>query len=77
MLGISALWVFQHVAKVSAHGWLASMGMTGASTGMATATFIGLVLVYVIQVRLAMAVFGLWRDWLRGPDSQNENPSKS
>jgi hypothetical protein len=67
------LWIIQHVAKVYTYGWLASMGLIGASTAMVAATFVGLAIVYLIQVRLALAVFGLWRDWLRGRTSDSEH----
>jgi hypothetical protein len=66
MLGICVLWMIQHVHKVYAHGWFAAMGLNGASTPLAVATVVGLGIVYVIQIRLALAVVGLWRDWSRG-----------
>lgn len=71
MLGISSLWIIQHVAKVYAHGWLASMDLSGASIALVIATFLGLFLVYVIQIRFAMAAVRLWRAWYQGRTSKS------
>jgi hypothetical protein len=39
LLAISVLWMMQHVAKVYAYGWVASMGLYGASPLMTVLTF--------------------------------------
>jgi hypothetical protein len=68
-LGISVLWIIQHVAKVYAYGWFASPGLNGASTAMIVTTFVGLGVVYFILLRVVMVVVGPWRDWFRGRTS--------
>jgi hypothetical protein len=71
MLAVCAFWVAQHIAKVRAHGWFASLGLTGASQVAVFVTFAGLALVYFMQIRLVLLVVSLWRDWLGRSRTRN------
>ena len=64
MLAVSVVWNIQHFMKVSAHGWSAALGLNDATTVYVLATFLGLLLVYFLQIRLAAAVFAGTRRWL-------------
>ena len=62
-LAICVLWTVQHVAKLRAYGWTASMGLTDRSQLHVVATIAALVFGYLVQLRLVWMVARLWKYW--------------
>ena len=65
MFVVSILWNIQHVAKVYKYGWFATMGLSGTSTPHIVVTFVGLGVVYVVQLALLLGLVRLWRHRFR------------
>jgi hypothetical protein len=68
-LAIYVLWTVQHVTKLRAYGWTASMGLTDKSQLFVAATIIALGIVYFMQIRVAWMVARLWKYWYQSRSS--------